>query len=186
MHTIRDLDSVLVVSLALQRSITPSASNLAEHLATVSDKLGVGDRESGDFVVVTEGAGERAVEEVAAARTGSSGPCGVLISGLVSNEGEDVGTDVPATQSMQVPVSFNSGELRVVVVELRVSGADKLLGYSVTENDAEDTVLQGVGVRLVERDQNQSVLHEVLVVQERLQEVACPGTSSGDARVVAV
>jgi hypothetical protein len=185
-HAVRNLNSVLVVGLALQRSITPSTSNLAENLATVSDKLGVWDRECGNFGVVAEGAVERAVEEVAAVRAGSSVPGSVLVSSLVSDEGEDVGTDIPATQSVQVPVGLDSADLRVVVVELSISGADELLGNSVTENDAEDTVLEGVSVRLVESDQNQGVLHEMLVVEKGLQEVASPGTSSSDTRVVAV
>jgi hypothetical protein len=140
-HAVRDLNSVLVVGLALQRSITPSTSDLAENLATVSDKLGVWDRECGNLSVVAERAVERAVEEVAAVGAGSSIPSSVLVTSLVSNEGEDVGTDIPATQSVQIPVGLDSADLRVVVVELRISGADELLGDSVTENDAEDTVL---------------------------------------------
>jgi hypothetical protein len=185
-HTIRDLNSVLVVSLALQRSITPSTSDLAENLATISDKLGVWDRESGNLSVVAERPVERAVEEVAAVGAGSSVPGCVLVSSLVSDEGEDVGTNIPTTQSVQVPVGLNSADLRIVVVELGISGTDELLGNSVTENDAEDTVLESVGVRLVESDQNKGVLHEVLVVEKRFQEAASPGTSSSDTRIVAI
>jgi hypothetical protein len=185
-HAVRDLDSVLVVGLALQRSITPSTSNLAENLATVSDKLGVWDRESGNFGVVAEGAIERAVEEVAAVGARSSVPGGVLISSLVSDEGEDVGTDIPATKSVQVPVGLNSADFRVVIVELRISGTDELLGNSITEDDAEDTVLEGVSVRFVKSDQNQGVLHEMLVVEKGLQEVTSPGTSSSDTRVMTI
>jgi hypothetical protein len=185
-HAIRDLNGVLVVSLTLQRSISPSTGNLAEHLATVSDELSVGYGESGNSVVVAEGARERTVEEMAAVGSGSSIPRGVLVTSLVSHEGEDVGTNVPAAKSVQVPVSLNSTDLRVVVVELGISSADELLRKSITEKETEDTVLEGVSVRLVESDQNKGVLHEVLVVEERLQEVASPGTSSGDTSIVAV
>jgi hypothetical protein len=123
---------------------------------------------------------------MAAVGSGSSIPRGVLVTSLVSHEGEDVGTNVPAAKSVQVPVSLNSTDLRVVVVELGISSADELLRKSITEKETEDTVLEGVSVRLVESDQNKGVLHEVLVVEKRLQEVASPGTSSGDTSIVAV
>ena len=151
-HAIRNLDSILVVSLALQRSISPSTSDLAENLATVSNELGVGNGESGNLVVVAEGARERAVEEMTAVGAGCSIPRGVLVTSLVRHEGEDVGTNVPTAKSVQVPVSLNSTDLRVVVVELRISGADELLGKSITEKETEDTVLEGVCVGLVESD----------------------------------
>lgn len=123
---------------------------------------------------------------MAAVGAGSSIPWGVLVTSLVSDERKYVGTNVPAAQSVQVPVSLNCTDLRVVVVKLRVSGADELLGKSITEKETEDTVLKGVSVRLVESDQNKCVLHEVLVVEKRLQEVASPGTSSGDTSIVAI
>lgn len=186
MHTVRDLNGVLVVSLALQRSITPSTSNLAENLATVSDKLGVRNGKSGNSVGIAEGARERAVEEVAAVGAGSSGPWGVLVTSLVSNEREDVGTNIPATESVQVPVCLYGANLGVVVVVLGVGGADKLLGYRVTEKNTEDLVLQGVGMGLIKCDKDERVLHEVLVSKKRLQKVARPGTGSGDTSIVAV
>ena len=73
-----------------------------------------------------------------------------------------------------------------MVVELRISGSDEHLGHSVTEKDTEDTVLESVRVRLVESDQDKCVLHEVLVVEERLQEVTSPGTSSCDTSIMTV
>lgn len=73
-----------------------------------------------------------------------------------------------------------------MVVVLGVGGANKLLGYRVTKENTEDLVLQGVGMGLIKRDKDERVLHEVLVVEKGLQEVARPGTGSGDTSIVAV
>ena len=123
---------------------------------------------------------------MAAVGAKSSGPWGVLVTGLVSDKRENVGTNIPTTESVQVPICLDSADLRVVVVELRVSGANELLGNSVTKKDAEDAVLEGVGVRFIKGHEKKGVLHEVLVVEKRLQEVASPGASSGNTSIVAV
>lgn len=184
MHAVRDLNGVLVVSLALES--TPSASNLAENLASVSDKFGVRNGKFSNPVIVVEWTSERAVEEVARVGTRGSGPGCVHITGLFSNEGEDVGPDVPAAKSAQVPVCFNSADLRVVVVVLRISGANQLLWNRITEKDTEDTVLDGVCVGLIESDQNKGVVHEMVVVKKRLQKATSPGTSSCDTSIMAI
>lgn len=123
---------------------------------------------------------------MAAVGARSSRPWGVLVASPVSDKGENVGTDVPATKSVQIPVCLDSADLRVVVVVLRIGGANELLGNGVTEKDAKDLVLQSVGVALIKSDKDKCVLHEVVVVEKRLQEVASPGASSGDTSVVAV
>jgi hypothetical protein len=101
---------------------------------------------------------------------------------VLSNIGEDVGADVEATEGVEVPdegligmrgikkkvwnipVSLDGGDLGVVVVVVVVGGAFEVLWDSITEEDAEDAVLDGVGLVLVEGDKNKGVVHEMLIV----------------------
>lgn len=87
---------------------------------------------------------------------------------------------------MEIPVCLNSGYFRVVVVEAIVSGADKLLGDSVADENAEHFVLDGVGLILIKSDEDEGVVHEVLVLEERRQEGAKPDTCDSDGCVMAV
>jgi hypothetical protein len=73
-----------------------------------------------------------------------------------------------------------------VVVEVGVGGSNKVLWDCIAEEDTEDTVLDGVGLVLIESDEDHCVLHEVLVCQQRLQEVTQPLPGYGDRRVMAV
>ena len=56
--------------------------------------------------------------------------------------------------TQDLPVSFDGGELGVVVVVAIISGSDEVLGHGVTQEDAEDAVLDGVGLVLVEGDEH--------------------------------
>ena len=56
-----------------------------------------------------------------------------LVVGLFSHEGEDVGAYITSSESRQIPVSFDGGDLRIVVVEVAVGGSNEMLGDSATE-----------------------------------------------------
>lgn len=111
-----------------------------------------------------------------------------MVASVLANEVEDVGANIEASESVQVPVSLDSADLGIVVVVVGVSGADKLLGDSVTEDQAEDAVALGVGLALVESDEDKSAAPEVglLVVDQRFEEVTAPLAGSSDRSVVAV
>jgi len=105
---------------------------------------------------------------------------------VLGDVAEDVGADVVAAEGVGVPVGLDGGNLGVVVVEVGVGGADKLRGDGVTEKDREGPVLLRVRAVLVEGDQDHGVLHEVLVIEERLEEGLEPGTSCADGGVVSI
>ena len=109
-----------------------------------------------------------------------------LVASLGSNRREDVGTNIPAAKGREVPVGLDGGELRVVVVEVVVVLANVLAGESISEKNGQDVVLDAVGLVLVEGDENQSVLHKVLVFEERVHESLEPVTSNGDGAVVSI
>ena len=111
-------------------------------------------------------------------------PAAQLVVRVLGDIAEDVGADVIAAENVGIPVRLNGSNLRVVVVEVGVGGADKVLGDGVAEKDREGPVLLGVRAVLVEGDQNHSVLHEVLVLEERLEESSEPGTSCADRGVM--
>lgn len=113
-------------------------------------------------------------------------PCAESVTGVGCDLAEDVGTDVPAAEGVQVPVSLDGGEFGVVIVEVGVGCADQMLGDGVTEENREDAVLDGVGFVLVEGDEDESVLHEVGVIQERGEKVVQPFTCNCDGGVMTV
>lgn len=61
-----------------------------------------------------------------------------------------------------------------------------MFGDRVAEEDAEDAVLDGVGFVFVESDEDECILHELWVIQERSEEVVQPLTGDGDGCVVSV
>jgi len=73
-----------------------------------------------------------------------------------------------------------------VSVDSVISCADHIFGNGITEQDGHDTVRLGVGVVLVEGDQNQGALHEVGVLQERSQPALEKLASDGDGAVVGI
>lgn len=99
---------------------------------------------------------------------------------------KDIGADVEAAERVQVPVSFDGGNLAVVVIVGGIAGADQVRGNGVAEQDGEDAVLDRVGLVFVEGDEDEGVLHEVLVVEEGVEEGAQPFTGDGYGGVVAV
>lgn len=87
---------------------------------------------------------------------------------------------------MKTPVGLDGGELGVVVVVVAVAGADEMRGHGVAEQDAVDLVLHGVVFVLVEGDEDEGVVHEALVGQERGEELGEPLAGGGYIGVVAV
>lgn len=73
------------------------------------------------------------------------------------------------------------------MVVVRVINSSYFVGRDgVTKEDTQDLVLDGVGLGLVEGDEDKGVVHEVGVVQQGLKEVASPVTGDGDGGVVAI
>lgn len=85
-----------------------------------------------------------------------------------------------------LPVGLDGGELGVVVVVVVVGGSHEVLGDGVPEEDAEDAVLDGVGLVLVEGDEDQGVVEEARVLEEGLEEGSEPDPGHGDGGVVTV
>lgn len=127
------------------------------------------------------------------------------VSGLLGNKGENVGSNIVTSKSGESPVGTDGGDLGVVVVVVVVSGSVKGLVNGSSKEDGENLVLGGVGVVLVEGDEDEGVLgvrqrqllkkilkvhktylHEVGVVQEGVKKVASPLSGNGDGRVVTV
>ena len=111
-----------------------------------------------------------------------------MVTGLLADKVEDVGLDVEAAESVQVPVGLDSGNFGVMVVIVGISGADERVRHGITENQAEDAVALGVSLGLVEGDEDQSAVPEagLLVVYQRLEEIAAPLSSNGDGGVVTI
>lgn len=118
----------------------------------------------------------------------------VGVADLVSDEAEDVGTAVPTTQGRKTPVCLDGGQSGVVSVDGLILGTDEVLGDSTTEENTEDAVAvvvdlrlgNTVGLGLIEGQQQQSVVPEVGVVHERLNEAAQPLGSECDVGIVSV
>jgi len=108
------------------------------------------------------------------------------VSRLLCNEAEDIGTNIEAAQGVKTPVGLNSSDFRVVVVVVGISRSNELLGDRVTKEDGKDLVLDGVGLVLVKCDQNKGIVHEFLILEERIQECLEPNTRGGNGSVVAV
>jgi hypothetical protein len=111
-----------------------------------------------------------------------------VVAGLLTNEVEDIGSDIEATESVEIPVGFDGGDFGVVVVVVGVFGADERVGQSVAEHQSEDAVALGVGLGLLERDQDERAVPEagLLVVDQRLEEVAAPLAGDGNGGIVAI
>lgn len=160
--------------------------NINDTVTSIASTLSLGDgpeRLIVRVVVLRHGTGVGLVHEV---RHGSEIDLPVNESGLFGDELEDVGTAVPAAEGGETPVSAEGGNDGVVGVEGVVSGALEMLGDGTTEEDAVDAVLLGVVASLVEGDEDQSVLVEVLVLEERGEEVGEEVSTDLDISVVAV
>lgn len=74
------------------------------------------------------------------------------ITCLRSDVGEDIGADIPSTESVEVPVRLDGRDLRVMVVVVAISRAFQLFRDNITEEESEDLVLRSVVLVLVEGD----------------------------------
>lgn len=186
-QAVGELNGVLVVGgkLAVLPGVLDGGQDGAAREAAVQSQ--VGSRVLGVVAaaLLVEDTGVRGVPEVAVGQLGGR-PLAEAVAGLLGNQVEDVGTDVPAAQGVEVPVGLNGGNLAVVVVEVVVGGAGEVLGEGVAEQDGENLVALGVGLVLIPGEQDEGVVHEVLVVEEGLEESAAPHASNADVGVVAV
>lgn len=105
---------------------------------------------------------------------------------LVSNEGQQVSTAVPATERGELPVGGEGSNNGVVGVESAVGSSLEVLGDGATNQKGVDGVGVGVVVTLIKGEHDKGVLHEVLVLEEVSEEVVRPGTAERDVSVVAV
>lgn len=110
----------------------------------------------------------------------------VDVASLLSNQLEEVGTTIPASEGGKTPVSGQRGNDRVVSVEGVVSSALQVFGDGTTKQNAVDTVGGGVGARLIKGNEDQSILGEVFVLQQRGQEAVHPLTRNVDVAVVGI
>ena len=108
------------------------------------------------------------------------------IARLVADELEDVCTDVPAAEGVQAPVRLDRRDFRVVGIEGGIGGALQGLGDSVAEEDGVDFIRLRISFVFVEGEEDEGVLHEVLVREEGGEEAVGPGAGKGDVGVVAV
>ena len=95
-----------------------------------------------------------AVVEVHIGERDTNVPLTQAIASVSGDVGEDVGADIPVTESVEVPVSLDCGDLGVVVVVVVVGGSDKVIWNGVTDEDAEYVVSDGVCLILIESDQH--------------------------------
>ena len=70
--------------------------------------------------------------------------------GHVSHEAEDVSAYITSSESRQIPVGFDGGYLRIVVVEVAIGGSNEMLGDSVAEENVGYSVLYIVNSGLIE------------------------------------
>lgn len=110
----------------------------------------------------------------------------VRVASLLSNELQEVGTAIPATEGGKTPVSRQGGDDAVVGVEGIIGGTLQVLGDGTTNKEGVDTVGDGVVSRLVEGNQDEGILGEVLVLEERGNEALKELTSNGDVGVVSI
>ena len=87
---------------------------------------------------------------------------------------------------VKVPVGLGRGNLGVVVVEGAVGGTLQVVGNDTAQQDGEDGVLLTVGLVFIESDQDQGVVHKVVILQQWGHEVSGPLTCNLDVGVVGV
>lgn len=125
--------------------------------------------------VVNRGAVEHpvvALIPVQLAERGGDIPRTYLVARAVGYELPYVGADVPPSQGVQVPVRLDRRNLAVVALEVVVGCADQAGWDDITEQDRQDAILFGIGAVLIEGDENERVVHEVLVPKQGPKE--CP------------
>lgn len=110
----------------------------------------------------------------------------VNVAGFVSQEAEQVGSAVPTAQRWQSPVGREGGDDRVMGVESIVLLPPQMLRDGATNKETIHPILDGVIPALIKRKHSQSILHEILIIQKRGEEVKSPVPSELDIGVVAV
>lgn len=144
---------------------------------TLSQRNGPGTR----VLLSGQGAGVRGVQVAV-------GHVNVVVDivDLVSNEGQQVGAAVPATERGELPVGGERGDNGVMGVESAVGGTLEMVGDGATNQEGVDGVGVGVVATFIEGEHDKGVLHEVLVLEKVSEEVVRPGTAESDVGVVAV
>lgn len=187
---VRNLIAVSVVGRGRVILATPFLDDRGQNSPARARGLDVdvGSRVGSGLEVLVQRAGVAAVHEDLGVVSRGFGPVADVVAGLLSDKVVDVGADVEATESVQVPVCFDGAELRVVVVPVLVGGPDELLRDGVAEDQAEDAVALGVGFAFVEGDEYEGAVPEagLFVIDQRFQEVAAPFSGDGNGGVVAV
>lgn len=99
----------------------------------------------------------------------------VGVASLVGDDLENVGIAVPAAEGGETPVGGDGGDGTVVRVEGVICGALEMFGNDTAKENGEGLVGCGVGFDLVPGDEDEGVIHEVAVVQERCKPFPFPG-----------
>ena len=131
----------------MQFRTSPNLYDTVQHSSSIYDQSRVwnGDRDDIDRVErsrvrrVQKGLAKRWVHERSD-----------LVVSLFSHEGEDVSAYITPSESWQIPVGFDGGYLRIVVVEVAVSGSNEMLRDSATEYNVGHSVLYIVNSGLIE------------------------------------
>lgn len=110
----------------------------------------------------------------------------VSVTGLLGDKVKEVGSAVPATQRGKVPVRRQRSNNGVKRIEGVVLSPAEVVRNRAAKKEAEDLVSNLIRIGLVEREQNQSILREVLVLQQVMQKAVGPATGKGDVCVVSV
>ena len=94
---------------------------------------------------------------------------------------------VTAAQRAEAPVSLYCGKGRVVCVVSRVDRPAGIVGDGTSEKHGEDAVVDGVGLGLIEGEEDQSaVVVEVGIVEQGEEPIFDPAGGEVDGGVVAV
>ena len=142
---------------------TPSLHNFREDAAASILCISVGHWPRNRRVHAVEVARIRCVE-VHITQCWLACPLANLVLGLVRYKLVHISADIPAAQRVEIPVRLDGSNFGVVVVVIAIRRSHKMLWNCITKENPEDVVLDSVGVVFIEGDQDQSVLHEVLII----------------------
>ena len=156
MHAIRDLDGTGVSGLAQQ--LAPRLNNSRKHCPASIVGAGVWYRPWHRLVFVVQLSSVAAVEKHL--REGNRAtPLSQLIASLLGDKFVNIGANVPAPQTMKTPVGLYSRQLAVMVVISIICSSHKLRRYGIAEEYANDAILLGIRVVLVESHNDKGVFH---------------------------
>jgi hypothetical protein len=162
--------------------MTPLINNIVEDLASVDLHGGIGNRhwaEERD----SERAWVRLIEEKV---TNWDLRRADLVTSDFGNKVVDVGSNIPSSQSVQIPVGLNGGKVGVVGVNIVISGTDQRLWEDIRENDTHNSVGDGVGAILIEVNDKEGLVHEKLVIQQRRNECKQPIGTIRDSSIMSI